>query len=164
MTCLEFQGLMIRYINGELSYREKEQFMEHVETCEDCKEELEIYYIILTSMKQMDEDRQMSDDFHEDYLRHLTETRDELISRRKARVRRRIAFPMVVSAAMLFSGLSVSEGEPERPAEPPSTFEMKFRFYGEERHRMFDPELDEEKIMELWDVYRGNKGNRGDRR
>ncbi len=45
MTCLEFQGLVIRYIKGELSYKEKEDFMEHLSVCEDCKEELEIYYI-----------------------------------------------------------------------------------------------------------------------
>lgn len=149
MTCLEFQGLMIRYINGELSYKEKEKFMEHVESCADCKEEMEIYYIILTSMKQLDEDRQLSDDFHAEYLRHLKKTAEELASRRKARVRRRMAFPVVVGAAVLFTGLSITDTEEMRPPVEPSTYEMKFRFYGDERHRMFEPAVTEQKINEL---------------
>ncbi|MCX4316891.1 MAG: zf-HC2 domain-containing protein [Lachnospiraceae bacterium] len=146
MTCLEFQGLMIRYINGELSYKEKEPFMEHVAGCENCKEELEIYYIILTSMKQMDEDKQLSDDFHEDFLARLKRTRLELAARKRSKVGRRIAFPALVGAIVLLTGLELSgEEEPELN----SRFEMKFHFYRNERHRMFTPNITEQKFLEM---------------
>lgn len=161
MTCMEFQGLMIRYINGELSYKEREQFIEHAEACEECREELEIYYIILTSMRQMDADEQISDDYHQEYLDHLAETKNELIARKKASKRRRIAFPAVVGATVLFTGLSTSEGESGHPAGPSSAFEMKFRFNMDERHRMYEPEVDEEILVKLWN---DNSENRGDGR
>ena len=146
MTCLEFQGLMIRYINGDLSYKEKEQFMEHVAGCENCKEELEIYYIILTSMKHMDEDKQLSDDFHQDFLTRLKRTRAELAARKRSQIGRRIAFPVMVGAIVLLTGLEL-EGEEE--TEIQSHFEMKFHFYRNERHRMSQPNITEQKILEI---------------
>lgn len=174
MTCLEFQGLMIRYINGELSYKEKEQFIEHVSTCEECKDELEIYYIILNSMKQMDEDGQLSDDFHGDFLNQLTDTQRELILRKKGKIRRRVAFPMMVGATMVATGLNLptdatispeagipqeasmlQEGVMAASEEPvpkmlkKSTFEMKFRFSDEERHRMYEANITEQTLLDI---------------
>lgn len=149
MNCLDFQGMMIPYINGELSDKQKEQFMEHIGGCADCKEELEIYYIILTSIKQMDEDSQMSDDFHAEYLKLLKRTEKELARRRKERIRRRIAFPMLVGAAVLLTGLSVTNGGPEQEYEEKSNFEMKFRFSENPRHRAVPPNVTEEKLAEL---------------
>lgn len=159
MTCLEFQGLMIQYINGELSYKDKESFMEHLSTCDDCKEELEIYYIILTSMKQMDDDMPLSENFHEDFLENLSATEHELLARRRGKRYRRIAFPAVVSTAMLLTGVSVAS-DTEIPGEniavavdsrSESHYEMKFRFNSEERHRMYHPKVTEQKILKLWE-------------
>lgn len=148
MNCLDFQGLMIPYVNGELSYRQKEQFMEHVKTCADCRDELEIYYIILTSIKQMDEDGQLSDDFHAEYAGLLARTEAELAKRRKARLRRRIAFPVLVGAAVMFTGLKTSGGDPAA-GKMVSNFEMKFRFSDNPRHRVIPPNLTEDKLAEI---------------
>ena len=42
MTCREAERLVMPYINGELTDAELAEFLKHIDTCEDCREELEI--------------------------------------------------------------------------------------------------------------------------
>ncbi len=56
MTCLEAEKLVIPYINDRLSISELEDFMEHIETCENCREELEIHYMVDIGLKKLEED------------------------------------------------------------------------------------------------------------
>ena len=148
MDCLEFQGKMIRYVNGELTFKEKEQFMEHVRSCDECRDELEIYYIILNSMRQMDEEVQLTDDFHGEYLAQLLRTEAELFVRKRSRARRRIALPVVVGATVLLTGLS-REQNITTWNRSQSVYEMKFRFSEIERHRMYDKNVTDDILIEL---------------
>lgn len=68
MTCKEAQAMVIPYINQELTIEETEAFLEHVKTCKECKEELEIYYIAMVGVRQLDSEGDISD-IKED-LRH----------------------------------------------------------------------------------------------
>lgn len=56
MTCIEAEKLVIPYIEDKLSLPELEEFMEHIRTCEKCREELEIYYMVDVGLKKLDED------------------------------------------------------------------------------------------------------------
>ena len=56
MTCLEAEKLVIPYINDRLSIAELEDFMEHIEMCGNCREELEIHYMVDIGLKKLDED------------------------------------------------------------------------------------------------------------
>ena len=47
MTCREAERLVMPYINGELTDAELAEFLKHIDTCEDCREELEIYFTCL---------------------------------------------------------------------------------------------------------------------
>ncbi len=42
------------FIAGELSYRELEQFMEHMEECESCKEELSIQFLVEVGLNSLE--------------------------------------------------------------------------------------------------------------
>lgn len=55
MTCMEAEKKVIPYINDELSPMEVEDFLEHIETCEKCWEELEINYMVDVGLKKLDE-------------------------------------------------------------------------------------------------------------
>lgn len=55
MTCMEAEKMGIPYINDELSPAETEEFLEHIENCEKCWEELEIYYMVDVGLKKLDE-------------------------------------------------------------------------------------------------------------
>lgn len=56
MTCREAQQLVIPYINNELTDEELAGFLEHVDHCKDCKEELEIYFTVEVGIQQLDEE------------------------------------------------------------------------------------------------------------
>lgn len=54
MTCKEAEGLVIPYMNDELTDEELEEFLKHVEACPACQEELEIYYTVAVGIRQLD--------------------------------------------------------------------------------------------------------------
>lgn len=56
VTCKEAEALVMPYIRHELSDEIMEEFLEHIDTCENCKEELEIYYTVDVGIRQLDVD------------------------------------------------------------------------------------------------------------
>ena len=83
MKCVEAQGLITKYINGELSGEKLEDFLAHIYTCDDCKEEFEIYYVIMKGMKQIDDDNVINYNFHEAFEDELERTKNQLVSSNK---------------------------------------------------------------------------------
>lgn len=55
MECREAERLVMPYIQDELTDQELEDFLEHIETCPACQEELEIYFMVALGLKQLDE-------------------------------------------------------------------------------------------------------------
>lgn len=55
MDCLKAQTCITSYVEEELTGNELKEFLLHVEQCENCREELEIYYTLLVATKQLDE-------------------------------------------------------------------------------------------------------------
>ncbi|MEG0812745.1 MAG: zf-HC2 domain-containing protein [Clostridium sp.] len=54
MTCQEAERMVTPYINDELTGDEIETFLNHLEECKDCQEELEIYFMVDVGLKQLD--------------------------------------------------------------------------------------------------------------
>ena len=44
MTCREAQKLVMPYINKEISDEDLAEFLKHIDSCEECREELEILF------------------------------------------------------------------------------------------------------------------------
>lgn len=65
MTCLEAQSKIIAYIDGNLEKERRIEFLKHVQSCEDCKEELDIYYTMIEGMRQLDSNIPLTKDFSE---------------------------------------------------------------------------------------------------
>lgn len=78
MKCLEAQGLIMKYVNDELSGPQLESFLEHIDICPDCREELEIYYILTKGMKQLDNDFVDTYNFHEAFEKHLEKSKKDM--------------------------------------------------------------------------------------
>lgn len=55
MTCMEAEKMVIPYIKDELSPTDLEDFLDHIECCENCMEELEIHYLVDEGLKKLDE-------------------------------------------------------------------------------------------------------------
>lgn len=54
MTCKEAEALVMPYIKDDLTDEELREFLEHIETCPDCWEELEIYFTVDVGIRQLD--------------------------------------------------------------------------------------------------------------
>ncbi|WP_349948280.1 zf-HC2 domain-containing protein [Lacrimispora sp. BS-2] len=54
MTCKEVERLVMPYINDELTDDELGEFLEHLESCPDCREELEIYFTVDVGIRELD--------------------------------------------------------------------------------------------------------------
>lgn len=79
MTCLNTQSLITAFINDELEIDELEEFIEHVRSCEECSEELEVYYALLTAMKELDEDRNLSNNYRQELNDKLDRAEERIL-------------------------------------------------------------------------------------
>lgn len=79
MTCTEAQSIITAFINDELNISELEEFILHMESCPECREELEVYYALLTAMKQLDEDKNLSDDYSQELKEKIEHTQERII-------------------------------------------------------------------------------------
>ncbi len=56
MTCSKAQRLVMPYINKEISDEDLAEFVAHIDSCEECREELEIYFTVDVGLRQLDEE------------------------------------------------------------------------------------------------------------
>ena len=144
MECSEFQKNIQPFIYGQLNMLKEEEMLEHRLACKECNEELEIYYTIINCIKELDGKLETSDNYHGEYNDFIEKTRREIRKYKKNRFRRRIAFPGVVGAAVLFTGLSVNmEVENNvRENNESRTFidnDLSMRFRFNDSHILSDP-------------------------
>lgn len=82
MNCQTAEGMVSRYIEHTLSLDEQEEFLDHVENCSSCYDELETYFIVHRAMQQLDEE-------NEDPVLDFRELLEEDIRRSKRYILRR---------------------------------------------------------------------------
>ncbi len=121
MDCLNAQRLITPFIKDELSMTELEGFLAHVKECPECREELEVYYALLTAIKLLDEDKEMSNNFTEELDRKIRSCEEHIRKNKLNKVKRRIVFAFVVVGVTVISSLSIRKLSeiPVIPAKPP---------------------------------------------
>lgn len=132
MTCFEAQSMITKYLNDELSYDELESFLDHISTCENCREELEIYYTLITGMKQLDEDKVLTSNFHKALEKKLMNSRNLLIRRQKKNFRKAIFLCVIVLIiSMSLSFESSQRDDKDMPVftnTKESVYDLKYDF------------------------------------
>lgn len=78
MTCQETQRKIMSFIDRRLSKAETQGFIEHVSSCSECMDELEINYIMTAAMRELDEGVEGETDFKKALLEELDERYEEL--------------------------------------------------------------------------------------
>ena len=96
MNCLEAQRLMRLYTEGTLPDRVTEEFLDHIETCRDCHEELELYLLV---HQALDDKPMPAGSKHPGIDEQIRMTRNA-ISRRRIR-RYTLGFLGMVSAVLI---------------------------------------------------------------
>lgn len=56
MDCKEVQKAIPRFISDDLSGRELQDFLNHIENCAECHEELSIQYLVTEGMNHLEKD------------------------------------------------------------------------------------------------------------
>ena len=104
MKCVKAQGLITKYINNELHGELVEDFLKHMDECRDCKEDLEIYYVIMKGMQQIDEDNVLDYNFHRAFEHDLMDSKARLVKSNKRFIVKFFVFEiMVILIAFLLS-------------------------------------------------------------
>lgn len=101
MTCLEAQTKIMAFIDNKLTDEELYDFVRHIKHCQNCSEELEIYYTLLVGMKQLDNNENLSVNFKKDLDRKIEDTLHRINQTNKLRK------SSVAIFALLFVGVGV---------------------------------------------------------
>ena len=106
MTCLEAQSKIMAFIEDKLPDDELREFIKHVKTCENCSEELEIYYTLIVGMRQLDENKNLSTNFKKE----LNDKLDEELDRMTAVKRIATSTIVLIFAAIVIGLIFVYSG------------------------------------------------------
>lgn len=100
MECKEVQKLITKYVAKDMNEKELELFLDHIETCKECYEELEINYTIYAALMQLDDNPGASYDMSAMLLEQLKASR-RFIIRKKAFDRFKNALYAVAMVALI---------------------------------------------------------------
>lgn len=129
MTCLKTQSLITAFINDELENDELEEFIEHVRSCEECSEELEVYYALLTAMKELDEDRNLSNNYRQELNEKLDRAEERIIHLKYNYYRKKGALIIVMLLlAVFFCFQHYFNPQDEENPVTESTFSLRMSF------------------------------------
>ncbi len=112
MNCRAAEGMVTRYMDHTLSIKELEEFLEHVQSCSSCYEELETYFIVQQAMVQLDEEEEEESAVLD--LQHLLE-QDLKKSRRYIRKKKleqiltAALFIILIAALIAFFAFAIQE-------------------------------------------------------
>lgn len=101
MTCFEAQCLITPFINEELDTEQLKGFLEHINHCADCRDDLDVYFTLLNGMKQLDENKNIANNFHIDLDGFLHKQEEKIRQEKSKKIQKRI----ILCLCMLLLGL-----------------------------------------------------------
>lgn len=104
MDCREAQAFIVPFIEGNLNDEQTEKFIEHIENCTECYDELEVYYIVMVGVKQLDEDDHMLVDFNGDLKKYIAFKKEQLAKKHSRSARLKFGGIMLVLLLLFISG------------------------------------------------------------
>ncbi|MBE5929464.1 MAG: zf-HC2 domain-containing protein [Lachnospiraceae bacterium] len=113
MECKRAMELMTQFINEQLDAEDVQAFLDHIDSCPECREELEVTYSLMTAMKQLDEDTDLSDNYIEELNQKIETCYLDELKRKRSCIRRRIVLGVVVVLLVLQSGITIKEARQE---------------------------------------------------
>jgi len=109
MTCIETQRLIMPFINKELDIDHLEEFVNHINSCPDCLEELEVYFVLLAGMKQLDEDKELSNNYHQDLMNRLKQSEELIFRDKMSHIRKKIILIIMITLVAIISSFRLGE-------------------------------------------------------
>lgn len=145
MTCREAQAFITPFINNKLNLKELEEFLSHINSCKECREELEVYYALITAMKQLDEDKEFSDDFSLELTTKLENAKEKIIHHKLSYYRKKAALILLVIFLSIVASIQhLFFNEKINPVTK-SDFILRVQ-YNQERFDKYNDELSKQSI------------------
>ncbi len=98
MTCLEAQSNIMAFVDKKLDDDNTQNFVRHMKHCDNCAEELEIYYTLIVGMRQLDNNEELSHNFKKDLYDELTRIENKAKNAKRFKIS---TFGIVFTAAVI---------------------------------------------------------------
>ncbi len=117
MNCMEARRMVTPYIKGELSEKELEQFLKHIEQCSDCMDELDIYFTVYQAMDRLDAEDHPDYDFKKMLRESIHASKRRIVLSRTFRLMRTVLFLLTDLLLLLciITGIRISRGQSVEP-------------------------------------------------
>lgn len=102
MNCKEAQHNLYNFINGELDEETLEAFINHVNCCRECYEELEIYFTLTEGMKRLDESGNISINYHDELYDRLKKSLSHIVIKKRL-----IRYGLILGILLCVSGTTL---------------------------------------------------------
>lgn len=76
MNCKDYEKMIPDFINEKQDYPSLKKFIEHIEQCESCKEELTIQFLVAVGLKRMEDGSAF--DLQKELDRRLSEAHERI--------------------------------------------------------------------------------------
>lgn len=76
MNCREAQSLIVPFIEDKLDDDQLDAFLHHIENCSECYDELEVYFIVFSGIRQLDDDHGDISDFKGELKKYIQSKKD----------------------------------------------------------------------------------------
>lgn len=83
MNCLQAQSKITAFIADSLDDDELNEFIQHIQSCPNCKEELEVYYTLIIGMRQLDHNESLSSNFSQELEDKLINNMERIRSKKR---------------------------------------------------------------------------------
>ena len=102
MNCLEAQSKIMAFIDNDLPDDELKEFIKHIKSCDNCAEELEIYYTLVVGMKQLADGENISGDFRKQLNNKLDYEMVRMSTAKRIATSTHVVFLTVILCALVW--------------------------------------------------------------
>ena len=128
MNCMKAQSMITPFINNKLTLKETEEFIDHVENCSDCREELEVYYALLTAMRQLDEDKNISSNFGQELNQKLERSKERIFHAKFTYYRKKVILVLTILLVAFFLSIRYAGNTEVEKVVTKSDFHIRYQF------------------------------------
>jgi hypothetical protein len=147
MSCKEIQDKqdkILQFIDNDLKDKELEDFLKHINECQQCKEELEIYYSLLNGCKQLESNLDVPENFHQTLMEKIRTSEKSINKHNKIVVIKRY-LSAAVAILMCFIALEVYTNYGNSAPDTKSDYQKSISGVATEESQSEDSTLDTQK-------------------
>ena len=159
MNCMEARRMVTPYIKGELSEKELEQFIKHIDQCSDCMDELDIYFTVYQAMDRLDAEDHPDYNFKRMLNESIHAAKRRIVLSRVFRLMRTVLFILTDLLLLLciITGIRLSQGQSVEPVfqhiwlnfyRPVELIEQESELSTEELSEIFSEVIKERELIQ----------------